>query len=112
MLAAQAHGVPLPLGAPVSANSNQFIAGPPAFVQHSSGQVYRADDAAPLKTEAKPAKRQDKDALDKRIQSRVEEYMAKTDKETRRSKKPNPQTNVDKLNGLNSTMRAAMRGGR
>ena len=50
--------------------------------------------------------------MEKRIQSKVEEYMAKTDKETRRSKKQSSQSNIDKLNGLNTTMRAALRAGR
>ena len=95
----------MPAGQPPG---SQFIAGPPAFVQHLSGQVYRA----PLKSDAKPPKRADPDAMEQRIQSKVEEYMAKTDKETRRSKKQSPQSNIDKLNCLNTTMRAALRAGR
>ena len=99
----------MPAGQPPG---SQFIAGPPAFIQHLSGQVYRAEEPAPLKTEAKPPKRADHDAMEKRIQSKVEEYMAKTDKETRRSKKQSSKSNIDKLNGLNTTMRAALRAGR
>ena len=103
------------LAAPNGA-SNQFIAGPPSFVQHTSGQVYKLEtDAAPApapepEPEPKAAKTQKslERLVEERVQSRVEEFIAKTadpEKRATRRRAGGGKSTANALQELNASMR-------
>ena len=114
------HYAPAPLLAAPNGASNQFIAGPPSFVQHLSGQVYKLEtEATPAATvpepepEAKAAKTQKslERLVEERVQSRVEEFIAKTadpEKRTTRRRGGANKSNAAKLDELNASMRNAI----
>ena len=103
------------LAAPNGA-SNQFIAGPPSFVQHTSGQVYKLEtDAAPApapEPEPEPKSKKPQKSLERlveeRVQSRVEEFIAKTadpEKRATRRRAGGGKSTANAIQELNASMR-------